>query len=228
MQKLKTLFALFFLLFAVQAKADDNSKRIQELKYTILDTAFSAQGTYDGDDNSLEVRQKLDPLIDELISLAPPRTEQQKLIDVIGTWYQVWSDSPITSPTGTGALGDSIWQIVFPEGYYWNVLRNKNGAEESMHYLRGQFTTNDSSWGFTLNKAVFNPQWSFSEPTRLAMLAEFGAFDANPIPYPPETTPIGKTGTLANVYVDEDIRICRSTGGTDPSTGVSLYIYERD
>lgn len=214
------------LLVTPPAKADDTSERIQELKAEILEAAFAAQGEYDSDDNSVEVRQKLDPLVDELISLVPARTEQQKLIDVIGTWYQVWADGP-GGPPGQGALGDSIWQIVFPEGYYWNVARNRNGDAQSMGYLRGKFTVNESSLGIEFTKAVFNPQWSFAEPTRLAMLAEFGAFDANPTPYPPGTSPIGKKGNLANVFVDEDLRICRGGGG-DFGDKTYLYVLERD
>ncbi len=226
MTRLMAALAATFFLISPLAKADDNSQRIQELKYEILDTAFTAQGDYDSDDNSVDVRQKLDPLVDELISLAPQRSEQQKLIDVIGTWYQVWSDGP-AGPQGQGALADSIWQVVFPEGYYWNVAREQTGTTQSMGYLRGKFTLNDTSFAIEFTKAVFNPQWSFAEPTRLAMLAEFGAFDANPTPFPPGTSPVGKKGTLANVYVDEDIRICREGGG-DFGNNTYLYIFERD
>ncbi|MDG0817755.1 PAP/fibrillin family protein [Bdellovibrio svalbardensis] len=226
MTRLMAALVLIFSFSVAQVQADDTYDRIQELKYEILEISFNAQGEYDSDDNNLEVRQRLDPLVEELISLAPPRSEQQKLVDVIGTWYQVWADGP-GGPPGQGARGDSIWQVVFPEGYYWNVARNQYGPVQNMGYLRGKFSVNTDSLAIEFTKAVFNPQWSFAEPTRLAMLAEFGAFDANPTPFPPGTSPIGKKGYLANVYVDEDIRICRG-GGTDFGDNTYLYILERD
>ncbi|HWU42928.1 MAG TPA: PAP/fibrillin family protein [Bdellovibrio sp.] len=206
--------------------ADDNSARIQELKEQILDIAFAAQGQqFDSDDNNPTVHEQLDPLVDELVSLAPVRTEKEKLVDVIGSWYQVWSDGP-AGPSGQGALADSVWQIVFPEGYYWNVARSQYGDAKSMGYLRGTFAVNDDSLAIEFTKAVSNPDWSFAEPTRLAMLAEYGAFTM-PTPFPPGTSPVGKKATLANVYVDEDIRICRGGGG-DFGNNTYLYILERD
>lgn len=215
-----------FLISSPLYAADDSTERIQELKKEILDIAFTAQGTYDSDDNDPEVRERLDPLVDELVSLAPVKTEFEKLADVIGTWYQVWSDGPSGNP-GAGALADSIWQVVFPEGYYWNVSRSQNGTFQSMGYLRGIFAVNANNLTIEFTKSVFSPQWSFAEPTRQAMLAEFGSFDTHPTPYPPNTSPLGKKGYLANVYVDEDLRICRG-GGADFGSGTYLYILERD
>lgn len=225
---LAAVTAVLLLLFSHHAFADDTTDRIQELKMEILTIAFQAQGKgYDSDDNSADVRKQLDPLVDELVSLAPKRTEKEKLVDVIGTWYQVWADGP-AGPSGQGALADSVWQVVFPEGYYWNVAHDQYGQAKSMGYLRGKFTVNDDSLAIEFTKSVFDPKgWSFAEPTRLAMLAEFGAYDAYPTPYPPDTSPIGKKGTLANVFVDEDIRICRGGGG-DFGNNTYLYILERD
>ncbi|HEX7673496.1 MAG TPA: PAP/fibrillin family protein [Bdellovibrio sp.] len=227
MARLMAAFATALILFIPLAHADDTADQIQQLKYEILQIAFDAQGTYDSDDNNPEVRQKLDPLVDQLVALAPKRTEQQKLVDVIGTWYQVWADGPGGQP-GQGALADSIWQVVFPEGYYWNVARDQYGQIKNMGYLRGKFTVGDNALSIEFTKAVTNPTWSFAEPTRQAMLAEFGTYDGNPTTFPPGTSPVGKKGTLANVYVDEDIRIVRGGGGDFGVDNAYLYILERD
>ncbi|QDK37159.1 PAP/fibrillin family protein [Bdellovibrio sp. NC01] len=224
MKRFAAALSMAVFLVSPLLRADDTADRIKELKYEILQIAFDAQGEFDTDDNSVEVRQKLDPLVDELASLVPARTEQEKLIDVIGTWYQVWADGPGGQP-GMGARADSIWQVVFPEGYYWNVARDQYGEAKNMGYLRGKFTVGDNALNIEFTKAVTNPDWSYSEPTRLAMLAEFGAFDKNPAP--PEQSPIGKKGILQNVYVDEDIRIVRGGGG-DFGNNTYLYILERD
>ena len=220
-----TLVTSFFVTTAIAApvksKASVTRDRIEDLIIQIEDIAYNAQGVYDSDDNDPAVRAKLDPLVDELVSLVPKRTEAEKLPDVLGVWYQVWSDGP-GAPKGQGALADSIYQVVFPEGYYWNIGRDQFGQTKSMGFLRGKFTVADDALQIEFTKAVTNPEWLFSSPISLAMKAELGVFNDSP----PGTAPIGKKGFLQNVYVDEYIRICR--GGGDEFGGTYLYILERD
>ncbi|WP_413578075.1 PAP/fibrillin family protein [Bdellovibrio sp. HCB290] len=159
------------------------------------------------------------------MSVVPNKTESEKLPLVVGSWQQVWSDGPGGGPPGSGGtLADSVFQVVFPDGYYWNIGKNKVGNVRSMGYLRGKFTIEPNQLGIEFTKSVGSPGWVVddTESYLLAMRAEVGSFDSVPTP-----GPIGKKGFLANVYVDEDLRICRG-GGDDFGTGTYLYILERD
>jgi hypothetical protein len=204
--------------------AQDNKDRIAELKQQILDISRTAQGEYDGDDNDPTVRAKLDPLVSELVKLVPARSETEKLPQVVGAWKQVWADGPGGgSPGSGGALGNAVFQVVFPDGYYWNVAKNKIAGVEAMGFLRGKFEIDVDKLNIEFTKSVGAPGWSpaGTESYMLAMRAEVGAYDLVPTP-----GPIGKKGFLANTYVDEDIRICTG-GGDDFGTGTYLYVLER-
>ncbi|WP_413580923.1 PAP/fibrillin family protein [Bdellovibrio sp. HCB288] len=204
--------------------AQDDKDRIAELKQQILDISRTAQGEYDGDDNDPTVRAKLDPLVNELVTLVPARTETEKLSQVVGAWQQVWADGPGGGPPGSGgALGSAVFQVVFPDGYYWNVAKNRIAGAESMGFLRGKFEIDVGKLNIEFTKSVGAPGWvaTGTESYMLAMRAEVGEYDAVPTP-----GPIGKKGFLANTYVDEDIRICTG-GGDDFGPGTYLYVLER-
>ncbi|QLY26628.1 PAP/fibrillin family protein [Bdellovibrio sp. KM01] len=205
------------------ALAGGSRDRVTELKQQILEISHAAQGEYDGDDNSAEVRAQLDPLVTELVSLVPARTETEKLPQVVGSWQQVWSDGPGGGVPGAGALANAVFQVVFPDGYYWNVAKNKFAGIEAMGFLRGKFAIDTDKLNIEFTKSVGSPKWvaAGTESYLLAMRAEVGTYDKIPTP-----GPIGKKGFLANTYVDEDIRICTG-GGDDFGTGTYLYVLER-
>ncbi|WP_413586945.1 PAP/fibrillin family protein [Bdellovibrio sp. HCB274] len=213
------------LLISVNGYAGGSRDRVSELKELILEIANNARGEFDNEDNSAEARAALDPLVDELVSLVPQKTETKKLPLVVGSWKQVWSDGPGGGPPGSGGtLADSVFQVVFPDGYYWNIGKNQVGETKSMGYLRGKFTIDVNKLDIEFTKSVGSPGCApdDTESYLLAMQAETGAFDSMPTP-----GPIGKKGFLANTYVDEDLRICRG-GGDDFGTGTYLYILERE
>lgn len=220
------LGALFFSIAAqaVEVRIDPKSD-VDTLKTQILKIAQAAQGQYDSDDNDPAVRAQLDPLVDQLIASVPSRTEEEKLVDVVGTWQQVWSDGP-GGPPGQGPLAKDVFQVVFPDKYYWNVARNQVGTVQTMGFLRGKFDINSDSLQIEFTKSVFDPGWqpAGTDVATLGMRAEVGAYDGNP--QPPGTSPIGKKGYLANVYVDQDMRICR--GGGEEFGGTYLYVLTRN
>ncbi|WP_413560657.1 PAP/fibrillin family protein [Bdellovibrio sp. HCB209] len=212
------------MIFTSNAYAGGSRDRIEELKQQILEISRNAQGEYDGDDNDPAVRAELDPLVDELVSLVPVRSETEKLPQVVGSWQQVWSDGPGGGPAGSGgALAAAVFQVVFPDGYYWNVAKNTIAGVNSMGFLRGKFAIDTDKLNIEFTKSVGSPGWvsEGTESYMLAMRAEVGAYDIVPTP-----GPIGKKGFLANTYVDEDIRICRG-GGDDFGTGTYLYVLVR-
>ncbi|WP_413294601.1 PAP/fibrillin family protein [Bdellovibrio sp. HCB185ZH] len=225
--KMRRLFAMMVMALTLgitsQAFAGGSRDRVAELKQQILEISHAAQGEYDGDDNSADVRAQLDPLVAELVSLVPARTETEKLPQVVGSWQQVWADGPGGGIPGAGALANAVFQVVFPDGYYWNVAKNKIAGVEAMGFLRGKFAIDTDKLNIEFTKSVGSPNWVAAgrESYLLAMRAEVGSYDKIPTP-----GPIGKKGFLANTYVDEDIRICTG-GGADFGTGTYLYVLER-
>ncbi|MNJ93236.1 PAP_fibrillin [compost metagenome] len=225
---MKTLLysLLMVSLMSGNSWADPNKKdAVEDLKTQILQIASAAQGEYDSDDNDPAVRAQLDPLVDQLVALVPARTEAEKFVDVVGAWQQVWADGP-GGPPGMGPLAADVFQVVFPDKYYWNVAKNKVRDIMTMGFLRGKFDVEADSLKIEFTKAVFDPGWVApgTDVNTLAMRAEVGAYDGNP--QTPGTSPIGKKGFLANVYVDEDMRICR--GGGEEFGGTYLYILTRN
>ena len=71
-----------------------NEARVGALEAQILDVARAAQADCEDADNSPGVRERLDPLVRDLLTLVPDRPEGEDLPAVTGPWQQVWPDFP--------------------------------------------------------------------------------------------------------------------------------------
>ncbi len=191
------------------------SSEIERLKQEIVDLAESFSGQGDPDYSR---QRALEPLVNQLLSLAPQPPIEQRLGLLYGVWKQVWgpydyrnSDRGVDPTIGT----DEIYQVIFPEGYYYNVSPNYldgNRAQERISLLRGEFKLSTSSNNeldvrFTEYPGV-DPRPQGVSIWELPAAAETGQLE-NRITIVP--TLIVKLffspGSLEEVYTDENLRI---------------------
>jgi hypothetical protein len=201
------------------------SAEAKALKVRILSIAFANQTRQD---NLQQVRAKLDPLIKRLVAITPPRTEPEKLYQVLGAWYQVWSDAPFYQPIPSGSYDlKHIYQVVF-NGYYWNIARFlpiNQGV--NTQFLRGTFrVTPESLQPVVFTKDVFGvgdiPRRS--DVITYAIRAESGEYDAQPTS---GFTPVGLPQLpLVNLYVDNDFRILTNPPSSDNPEPV-IFVFLR-
>jgi hypothetical protein len=189
---------------------------------------------YQGDCNQQvnnTIRPQLDTLVDQLLSLTPYRTEKEYLPLVLGGWQQIWADGPTGPPPGSGGpvictVSSQIYQVVYQDGYYWNLSKNIINGKVSTGYLRGEYQLqgNDDPLSIVFTQQTGTTHFPFSG-TPLKFLtdqAEDGLFDAGNM----EGYPVGSTGTLANIYVDDDFRVVHGTAPQYPGQ-TFLYILNR-
>lgn len=179
--------------------------RIAELKKQILDISKQASGKvkYDNEDNDPKVRVQLDILIDELVKIAPVKSQAEKLNRVVGVWKSVWSDLNFF---GEAPLADSVYQVVFPDNYYYNL--SNYDSPTAGHYagiIKGVFTVQEPALKIKFVKfsKYSKPFLVGSDLATLAMRAELGEYDEQI-----EQSPgLGFESSFEQVYVDEQIRI---------------------
>ncbi len=196
--------------------------RVEVLKRAIVSIARGAQGACDQDDNDPVVSKGLRRLTSKLVRISPPRTETDKLAQVAGGWKQEWADLRIGSPNCTDA--DSIYQVVSPDGYYWNISTTRPAAgPPSLGLLRGKFAVTPDFLEIEFTNLAVSPVVPplGTDLVDLATRAERGEFVALP-PF----FPVGVKGELKNVYVDDDLRIV--TGDDDsPGSVDSIFVLTR-
>ena len=106
-------------------------------------------------DNLASVHNQLQPLVDELIKLAPRRTETQKLPEVVGSWKNVWSDLNISPNTNLS----QVYQVVFADGFYYNISRERSAEGDRTSFLRGAFADNTDYLDIQFTRQFFITGW---------------------------------------------------------------------
>lgn len=207
-----TVFALASSPIATAAGVD----RIDELKSEIISIARDNQLRQD---NLAEVRAELQPLVDELVSLVPARTEAEKKDQVVGSWRSLWSDMPF------GPFVDyaNVYQAVYADGFYYNISRVVPPAGGAMTgYLRGAFADAGDRYRieFTRNIAVGGWLATGTDLSLAGLAVESGDVTGRDVP-----GPVGVQGDLQNTYVDCELRIV--TGKSDGDAADSLFVLER-
>ncbi|HEX8706445.1 MAG TPA: hypothetical protein VF815_46855, partial [Myxococcaceae bacterium] len=182
----------------------------------------SSKVIYDNEDNDPRVRARLMPLIQELVALAPERTQQQKLADVVGVWKSAWSDLTYYTPVAPRA--DAMYQIVFPTGYYYNLSTFDGPQGPYMSVIKGLFTVAEPALQIQFVKTTRYPEPlpRGADLATLAMRAELGLYDFE---IDPNNAPgIGFQTNFRQEYVDDELRI----GTGQVATGFnSLFILRR-
>ena len=192
------------------------------LKKAILKVSQRAQGECDDQDNNPRVRQVLDSLTKRLVALTPPRSETEKLPQVLGVWKQIWSDAPFTSIPGACFAADEIYQVVFADGFYYNIAEVTFPGQTSVSFTRGAYVAQDSSLSirFTRSISVFGVIEDFPDLTEASLQVENGEIT------PDFTRPTADEDlTLVNVYVDDQLRVVADN--QQISEAESIFVLER-
>lgn len=197
--------------------------RIGELKAQILQLAEAAQGECEDQDNDPRVRQELDPLISELVSLVPDKPEGEELPEVTGAWQQVWSDLPAPAFEGLCISAQDTYQVVF-NGYYYNISNLSIGDLDLTSFLRGVYDVQPEYLPIEFTKTTY-VEGSLkvgTDLTGLAQQVENGQLQQ--IPNAPPDGAAGTRGELKNLYVDEELRIIT---GAEPLEQSEVFILKR-
>lgn len=178
-------------------------RRVAQLKAQIRAISLANQIRTD---NLPAVSTQLRPLINRLVALTPPKSPAQTLDLLVGPWYNLWAN------LGYGAFAPDlkrIFQVVTREGHYYNLSQSPAPIPligYTVNALRGayapipegfaiRFTRNGVYGGTLVGK-------SGADLVALAAAIESGARPVLPVP-----GPIGITGRLTTIYVDQDLRI---------------------
>ncbi len=204
---------------------DDNQAAIIEMRDNILAAAEAARTACDHDDNTAEIRASLNTMVEELVALAPQRTESEKASEVAGGWLQIWSDNPFTTVDNICFDTDHIYQIVSLDGYYYNISQVDAFGSSLGYFIRGIYESQEDALPVEFTDAYFSmaPLVSGTDLLDLVQTAENG--EIVPAQIPP-TPVVGITGTLGNIYVDEELRII-TDGSSAVANSSDLYIMRR-
>ena len=196
---------------------------LSDVERRIVAEAQEAQGRCDGEDDSPEARARLDELVAQLEE--DGRSEAEMLPGLVGGWRQVWSDGPGGGPDCIAA--DDVYQVVFPNGYYYNIGRHlRPDGAEATGFLKGTYQTGGEALDIAFTRYELREGWigAGADLGRAAMRIE-AETGGEPQPADQAPPPVGQTGTLDNVYLSDGLRIAR--GGGEDYDGDFLYVLIR-
>lgn len=163
-------------------------------------------------DDAAAVRGQLEPLLQKLAAHYGKKSASTKLSAVAGAWHQIWSDFPYPSVSFLTTDNAQIYQIVSPNGFYYNVGNTKAlGIFGLTSVLRGSY----EPAGPRVNVEFTKVGYRFGKLAKNEDLVAFanGLEDQSRyvVPLPgggaAPKGPVGIDGTLETVYVDGDLRV---------------------
>ena len=219
LSKLAAIFTFATLSIAATEVSAKNvscpSQRVAELKSQIITIATANQTRRD---NILEVRAELQPLVYELLSITPERTESEKAEQVAGGWYSLWSDYRF------GPFVDyaQVYQVVDLDGFYYNISRNVAPFGTTTNYLRGKFADAGAFLRIEFTRSFSVSDWLLAGQDLVELS---GAAESGVINGPDDARgPIGIQGNLKNAYVDSELRIVVGRSDGEPSDGMFVML----
>lgn len=210
------------------------SPEAKAIKDDLLKLARSFAGQGDPD---FSKQRQLEVLVDKLLAAAPQPPVRERLALLQGPWKQVWGPYDYGSNGERGvdpeSDPDTIHQVVFPGGYYYNVvvLYPTSRKPERVGLLRGVYELDDQDPTFLKVRFTnFPGNTGVPEDISLTQLPALAEQDALPAPTTIVPSLIVKLffggGILREVYTDDTLRITFGAEGTDRSRE-SIYILER-
>ena len=169
-------------------------------------------------DNQVQVRAELQPLVTELIACSPERTEAEKLHQVVGGWYSLWSDMRF----GPFVDYSQVYQVVDADGFYYNISKNVAPFGVFTNYLRGAFADSGSFLRIEFTRSIAVNGWLAAglSLTDLSDGVESGAINGPDTP----NGPIGVQGNLKNAFVDDQLRIVIGRSDGEPSDSIFVLV----
>ncbi len=210
---------------------------VEELKAEILALASEygrlALEEREGDE-TLEKQNSLVPLVNRLIALNPQPPASERISTIAGVWRQVWGPYNYRSEERIVTdefKVDEIYQVVFEEGYYYNVSPSKFFFFEYISLLRGEFSISETKPN-GLDVRFTNLDFNFTRPKNAPIWELAALAESKDLPRPFNIFPDHivennfEGGTLNEVYTDETLRILYGT--SEGSFKVPfIYIMER-
>lgn len=182
-------------------------RRIARLKARIR---AIAEANIDRRDNLAAVKAQLQPLVAQLVALAPRLSEQEKLALSVGAWRNLWND------LGYGEFQPDlrrVHQIVTPRGHYWNLSQAPAplpGVGPAISAIRGAYAIVPPGLAIRFTRDGVVPGTLVGRDAAglvsLAADIERGAIPLTPLPGG-GVGPLRISGTLRTVYADSELRI---------------------
>jgi hypothetical protein len=154
-------------------------------------------------DNRAQVTNELRPFIDLLVLAAPRLSQAETLQRLQGPWYSLWTNQEFRGNTPNLAR---IFQVIFP-GHFYNISDSPApGGGTVIGALRGAYAPIPDALAIRFVRNAFVPGTlvgkTAAEVNNLAAAIESGSTPSIPLP-----GPIGITGQLGAIYVDDTLRI---------------------
>lgn len=218
---MKRATALILVMMCAPAAAEPDPAAI---KAEILATAKSFEGQPDTDFKKQEL---LSALVEELLAITPPSTMAEKADRIVGSWRQVFGPYAYDGTGGVepGLDTANIYQVVFPEGFYYNVAKRKRLGKNYVQLLKGiyQVETDRLPIEFVESGLFLRHLPDDMKLQDLPYAIERG--DLNYVKFPSWLPPVGRRGALIETYTDEELRVTYGIGdGIDTKR---IYILER-
>jgi hypothetical protein len=228
---MKQRTASFLLIIgALMQQSAQAARPLLNIKDDIVALAKAHQG--EGDPQQL-IQQQLQVLIDELLQGYPQPPIKERLTLLQGAWYQEWGPYDYRNNrrgVDPDISTDQIYQVVFAEGYYYNV--NPMRDSEKIALLRGEYLLAGSGYPDTLNVkftafpgyrgAPTQPLWELPQQAETKQLA-------SPTTIVPAL--IVKLffggGSLREIYTDDTLRLTYGSDSPEGKTGEYLYVLTR-
>jgi hypothetical protein len=137
---LKRIWMIFLCLGLIIAAAPGQATATRTVAAIKTDILVMAQSFLGQGDPDFTRQRALQVLVDELLAAAPQPPVEERLELLAGPWHQVWgpydyrNDDRGVDPKTTV---DEIYQVIFPEGYYYNV--NPEQGKDRIALLRGEY-----------------------------------------------------------------------------------------
>lgn len=225
------------LLTAPPPPASAQARGVDEIKAEIFALAESFRGQGDPD---FSRQRRLDPLVAELLAAAPQPPAAARIDRLAGPWLQIWGpydyrndDRGVDPELAT----DDIHQVVFADGYYYNVATTRPGgdpAKARVILLRGVWRLVDGfpnmlKVRFTRFTAVPRqpldaPIWTLAARAEADDLDGLGQFTV--VPRVIVRLFFGGGG-LREVYTDDDMRIAFGDDSLADREDEALYVFRR-
>ncbi|HMO02977.1 MAG TPA: hypothetical protein PKC67_08005 [Kiritimatiellia bacterium] len=197
-------------------------------------------------DNIPAVRAQLDPLLDLLEAWFIQNRPANEIALTQQPWKSLWYDDPTIDEFSNGSFGgfqlrlnrDKVYQVV-EDGYYFNISESRLFVGRIPFvfrtYLKGAYTiANPAGPGnigqpflnvvnleFVYNGIKFGPLPDGIDLRRQARAANLRLLGVQRVP-----GPIGITGKLWNLYIDEELRISAGFEDDKPNE-LDIYILVR-
>ena len=223
------LIAVGLLAICGSAFAQDagTQERLNDLKTKILEIAIE---NGDNRNNLVEIRRELEPLVAEISEFQPTVDATEELDQLVGSWKEVWSDDIEPEPPGFTTDRDGVYQVISSEGYFYNIgeLDGPLGFTAT-GYLRGVYRDAGINLAIEFTDVGVQLRGVDRVGSLVQKVEDIESGASNLLPIPGNATapngPIGATGLLRNLYIDDEIRI--ATGSNDADGVQDLYVLTR-